>query len=94
MIIILIVLFFSITVIKNAKDNPRIEQTKILAVGKLISIRSTGSWCIYDTELKFDDGSMLCVTYSFSREHNLRVGMKYKIWDSSFHGYRCKLLEK
>ena len=80
--------------IKDRINNPPTEQTHILAVGKLINIRSTGSFCIYDVELKFDDGSMLCVTYSFSREHNLRVGMKYKIWDSSFHGYRCKLLKE
>lgn len=78
--------------VKNAP--PRTEQTKILAVGELIGIRSTGSFCIYDTELKFDDGSMLCVTYSFSRANNLRVGMRYKIWDSSFYGYRCKLLKE
>jgi len=73
---------------------PRTEQIKILAVGKLVSIRATGAWNIYDTELKFDDGSMLCVTYSFSRKHNLRVGVRYKIWDSSRWGYRCKLLEQ
>lgn len=94
-IVLLVIIIYMGTCIKIWKDAPpRIEQTKILAVGKLISIRSTGSFNIYDTELKFDDGSMLCVTYWFSREHNLRVGMKYKIWDSSFHGYRCKLLEK
>lgn len=94
-IVLLVLIVCMGTCVYEAKNSPpRTEETKILAVGKLINIRSTGSFCIYDVELKFDDGSMLCVTYSFSREHNLRVGMKYKIWDSSFHGYRCKLLEK
>ena len=94
LILILVLLVISTVAIKDQINNPPTEQIQILAVGKLLHIRATGSFNIYDTELKFEDGSMLCVTYSFSREHNLREGLHYKIWDSSFYGYRCKLLKE
>ena len=81
------------TCVVELKNNPRTEETKILAVGELVNIRATGDFGIYNTELKFRDGSMLLVTYSFSRRHNLRVGIKYKIWESSFYGCRCKELK-
>lgn len=92
MVVLTIVMCCAIC-IKTVRDAPpRVEETRILAVGELTSIRATGDFGIYNTELKFEDGSMLVVTYSFSRRHNLRVGMRYKIWDSSFYGYQCKLL--
>jgi len=77
--------------VKVIKDAPsRGEEIKILVEGKLISIRATGAWNIYDTELKFDDGSMLLVTYNFYRCNQLKEGCFYKIWESSFHGYCCE----
>lgn len=91
-VLLILIICFGILV-KSAKNAPpRTEETRILSVGKLVNIRATGDFGIYNTELKFEDGSMLLVTYSFSREHNLRVGVKYKIWVSSFYGYRCKLI--
>ncbi|MHA1302514.1 MAG: hypothetical protein ACTSPI_02285 [Candidatus Heimdallarchaeaceae archaeon] len=72
---------------------PHVEYIENLACGKLISIRATGSFNIYDTELKFEDGSMLLMTYSFCRRNNLREGESYQIWHSSYYGFQCKLLE-
>ena len=91
-VILLIILMLGVvcmTIMKNAP--PRTERIQVLATGKLISIRATGSFSIYEIELKFEDGSMILVTYSFSRRNDLKVGRSYEIWKSS-NGYRCKLL--
>lgn len=72
---------------------PRIDRITNLAEGNLVSIRSTGAFSSCDTELKFADGSMILVTYGFSRRNNLKEGHQYKIWYSSFYGNRCKELK-
>ena len=91
LIAISIVIVGFVCIIRQVKNAPpRIEQIRILAEGQLVSIRATGSFCIYDTELKFDDGSMLLMTYSFCRTNRLKIGKNYKIWESSFYGSRCK----
>ena len=71
---------------------PRVERVESIVEGKLISIRATGAFDYADTELKFEDGTMILVTYGFSRRNNLKAGHHYKIWYSSFHGKRCKEL--
>ena len=72
---------------------PRVERIENIIEGKLLSIRATGAWECTDTELKFENGSMILVTYSFSRRNNLKAGRKYKIWYSSFYGKRCEELK-
>lgn len=92
-VVVFTILTCGVMCIKQIKDAPpRREQIKTLAVGELINIRATGDFSVYNTELKFKDGSMLVVTYSFSRRYNLRVGQRYKIWKSSRYGYQCKNL--
>lgn len=70
------------------------ERVKELARGKLVSLRNTGSFSIYDMELKFEDGSIVLMTYSFCRSNGIREGQYYQIWQSSIYGYRCKLLKE
>lgn len=89
-VILIIIACIGTCIYESTTAPPRREQIRILAEGKLISIRATGSFSVYDTELKFEDGSMLLMTYSFCRSNRLRVGKNYKIWVSSFYGYRCK----
>lgn len=69
----------------DGQQNPAPEEIIKLAEGRLICMRYMGSW-YNNTELKFDDGSMCVVPYGFAC--NLREWTQYKIWWSSFHGYK------
>jgi hypothetical protein len=68
------------------------EQIVLLADGKLLTLRNTGSYNVYDMELKFENGSILLMTYSFCRSNNIREGRHYKIGYSSLYGYQCRLI--
>lgn len=69
------------------------ERKELLGIGKVITLRHTGRFNVYDTELKFEDGTILMLTYRFVREHNIKEGGKYKIWRSSIYGFRCEEME-
>jgi len=88
-IFLLIYLYFNLT---SGGSIP--EQIEVLAKGRLVNIRSTGAFYTHDTELKFDDGSMLLMIYSFTRNHSLKENHDYMIWWSSIHGYCCKELKE
>jgi len=91
LVVILLALFVcGLFLLLSYNSPPRTEQIQLLAEGKLVNIHATGSFNIYEIELKFEDGSMLLMTYSFCRNNNLRVGKSYKIWRSSFYGLRCE----
>lgn len=92
-IILLCILFVGSFVFLIASKPSPIERTIPLAEGKLINIRAIGAWSISNVELKFEDGSMLLVTYRFSRDNQLKEDRYYKIWWSSKHGYQCELIE-
>lgn len=69
----------------EGQANPTSEKIIQIAEGRLINMRYMGSW-YNNTELKFQDGSMCVVPYRFARD--LRECTEYKIWWSSFHGYK------
>lgn len=86
------VIFWYIARLPPAAPKQKQEQIIHLAEGKLIGYRCTGAWSHYDMELKFDDGSIILVSYPFCQENNIREGRSYKIWRSSVYGYCCKEL--
>ena len=90
---VVVVVYGMAKVPKDVLFPPSIDRITNLAEGKLINIRATGSFTYTDTELKFEDGSMILVTYGFSRRNNLKEGGQYKIWYSSIYGKRCKELK-
>lgn len=70
---------------------PPPEQIKIEAQGVIVDIRNTGAWNIYDTEIKFADGSIILLRYSTVRNYKLKHGQNIKIIYSSRRGRTIKI---
>lgn len=79
-IIITIIIGMIVFLINDGQQNPDPERIERVSEGILVNMRFLGSF-YSNTELKFDDGSMIVVPFWFSRQ--LREGKKYKIWWSS-----------
>ena len=65
---------------------PPPERITIEAQGVVANIRSTGAWCMYDTEVQFTDGSIFLLQYSVVQKYKLKRGQKIKIIRSSYRG--------
>lgn len=57
------------------------------AEGTIVNIRGTGAWENWcKIELKFDDGTVLLVSYGFIKKYNIRERHRYSICDNSWYG--------
>jgi len=74
---------------KNYEPPP--ERIEVEAQGVISGIRNTGAFCIYDTEIKFTDGSIIMLQYSTVRHHKLKHGQSIKIIYSSRRGRVIKI---
>lgn len=69
---------------------PPPERIEIEASGIIMDIRNTGAFNIYDTEIKFDDGSIMLLTYTMVRHYKLKIGQDIRIIYSSRRGRRIE----
>jgi len=74
---------------KNYEPPP--ERIEIEAKGIIANIRNTGAWSIYDTEVKFTDGSIILLTYTMLQRYKLKRGQNISVIYSFRKGRTIKI---
>ncbi len=87
LLLVAVMLACGISAAYFVKDyEPPPERIIVEAQGVIAGIRNTGAWSIYDTEVKFEDGSIILLRYHTVQHYKLKHGQSIKIIYSSYRG--------
>lgn len=76
---------------KNYESPP--ERIEVEACGVIANIRNTGAFNIYDTEIKFTDGSIIMLRYHMVKRYKLKHGQNIRVIYSSRKGRIIKIVD-